>query len=194
VNDLLSQFAESLNQLVQNLHIALMMIAVLFAIHFVNWILGYRLNYLGIHPRREIGLPGIIFSPFLHGDFNHLFFNAIPLLALVSFVLLKGMPTFILVTTIIVLLGGAGTWLFGRRGIHIGASGLIMGYWSYLLVLAYQHTTPVSFALAIICVYYFGGLFLNLFPTKIKSSWESHVFGFLAGIAAAYICPILIQN
>ncbi|HEX4045708.1 MAG TPA: rhomboid family intramembrane serine protease, partial [Gammaproteobacteria bacterium] len=87
----------------------------------------------------------------------------------------------------IIVLGGFGTWLIGRRGTHIGASGVIMGYWAYLLFYAYQYPTAVSVALAAVCLYYFGGLFLNLFPTQVKSSWEAHLCGFLAGLAAAYI-------
>jgi membrane associated rhomboid family serine protease len=150
------------------------------------------LNILGIWPRKLLGLPGIIFSPFLHGDFNHLFFNSIPLFIMASFVLLNGMRVFICVSVIIMILGGFCTWLIGRRGVHIGASSVIMGYWGYLLIEAYKHPTVISIALAIVCLYYFGGLALNLFPTKVKSSWEGHFFGFAAGLVAAYATPSIL--
>lgn len=191
MSDLLNQFVTTVASLQKNMGLVLLIIAALYAIHFVNWLLGYRLNFLGIYPRKLFGLKGIIFSPFLHGDFNHLFFNSIPLFVLISFVLLNGIPAFICVSVIVMLVGGLGTWIFGRPGYHVGASGVIMGYWAYLLLSAYQHITPVTFALAVVCVYYFGGLFFNLFPMKVKSSWEAHVFGFIGGIAAGYVCPLM---
>ncbi|MDR3491680.1 MAG: rhomboid family intramembrane serine protease [Gammaproteobacteria bacterium] len=187
MNNIVTQFSDTALALQQNLSFVILVIACLYGIHIVNWMSGFRLNYLGIYPRKFFGLFGIIFSPFLHGNFNHLFFNSIPLCILLSFVLLKGIPVFIYVTFVIFLIGGLGTWLFGRKGLHIGASGLIMGYWSYLLVDAYYHTTLVSVALAGVCLYYFGGLLFNLFPQAVRTSWEAHVFGFCGGIAAAYL-------
>jgi membrane associated rhomboid family serine protease len=133
MNNLVSQIIQTVSLLQQNLYFTLLLIGLLFAIHIVNWIVGYRLNYFGIFPRKVRGLPGIATSPFLHADFNHLFFNAIPLFVMVSFILLEGMTIFITVTAVIIVIGGSMTWLFGRRGVHIGASGVIMGYWAYLL-------------------------------------------------------------
>lgn len=193
MNDVINQFVSTVSLLQKNLPFVLILMGCLYAIHFINWMLGYRLNYLGIYPRRLFGLPGILFSPFLHGDFNHLFFNSIPLFVLLSFVLLNGMTTFICVSLFIIILSGIAVWLFARPAFHIGASGLIMGYWSYLLFTSYTHITPVSIALAVICLYYFGGLLFSLFPLKAKTSWEAHVFGFLAGIAAVYLCPLLFR-
>lgn len=189
----LSQQLEVISAFLQaQLHFILIIIGGLYVIQILNWILGYRLNILGIYPRKFFGLFGIVFSPFLHGSFNHLFFNSIPLIVLLSFVLLQGWTTLLLVSATIILLSGFATWLVGRQGFHVGASALIMGYWSYLLVNAYRHPTLLSIVLAIVCLYYFGGLLFNLFPQAEKSSWEGHIFGFLAGLAAAYINYSLI--
>lgn len=177
----------------RNIPYMLYIIAVLYGIHFLNWLVGYRLNILGIYPRQVLSLPGIFFSPCLHGSFNHLFFNTIPLFALGCFVLVDGWPNFISATVMIVFIGGLGTWFFGRKGFHVGASGLIMGYWSYLLVNAYYQPTMLSIALALVCLYYFGGMLFNLFPTAIKASWEAHLFGFLGGLAAAYANPYVMN-
>ena len=193
MNDLVQQLLLTVAALQKNLYFTLMIIAVLFGIHIFNFLCGYRLNYFGIYPRKIHGIPGIISTPLLHANFNHLFFNCIPLFVMVSFVLLDGMTTFISVTIIVTVLGGAATWLFGRRGVHVGASGLIMGYWSYLLIEAYQHPTVLSIALGIVCIYYFGSMILNVFPTRARSSWEAHLFGFLAGLAASYISPIAVS-
>lgn len=190
-HDAVNQLDYSITLLKVNLPFVLALIAVLYGIQLLNFLLGYRLNILGIYPRHIFGLPGIFFCPLLHGHFNHLFFNSLPLFILMSFVLLGGMITFFSVTATIVVLGGLGTWLFGRKALHIGASGLIMGYWSYLLMTAYQQPTVLSLALGLVCIYYLGGLFTNLFPLEAKSSWEAHVFGFLGGIAAFYATPYL---
>ncbi len=172
-----------------NIPLVTKMLVFLYLFLLLNWLLGYRLNYLGIYPRKFFGLFGIVFAPVLHANFNHFFFNAIPLFILANLVLFNGMNTFICVTTVTVLIGGFLTWLFGRAALHIGASGLIMGYWAYLLLNAYTHVSVISIALAGVCIYYFGSMILNLFPNDVKSSWEMHVFGLIGGLSAAYACP-----
>ncbi|MBA2654680.1 MAG: rhomboid family intramembrane serine protease [Gammaproteobacteria bacterium] len=167
---------------------ALMLVGMLWAILFVNWLIGYRLNLLGIYPRHLFGLIGIPLHPFLHGGFNHLFFNSIPLFVLLTFILTGGLTHFICVTASIVLLSGGAIWLLGRRAIHIGASDLVMGYWGYLLVYAYKNPSILTAILALVCVYYFGGLLLSIFPNEEKVSWEGHLFGLLAGMSATYFC------
>lgn len=185
------QFDQMTSAFMFNMHYVLLMIGILWIIQIVNWLLGLRLNVLGIYPRHWFGLIGIIFSPFLHGNFTHLFFNSFPLFVLISFVLLDGWATFYCVTLIVILLGGLLVWLVGRRAIHIGASGLVMGYWSYLLFTAHERPTWQTVFLVGVCLYYFGGFLLDLFPTQEKTSWEGHLCGFIAGIAAAYLCPFI---
>lgn len=170
----------------------LKLIGVLWVIQIINFILGYRLNFLGVYPRNIFGLPGIICSPFLHGNFNHLFFNSIPLFVLINLVLFNGRAEFYCISIIIILISGGALWLFGRKAIHIGSSTLIMGYFGYLLINAYHQPTMVTVLLALVCIYYFGGLFLALFPGEKGISWEGHIFGCLAGIAAAFLCPMML--
>lgn len=176
-----------------NLSMALMLIAILWGFWFLNFILGYRLNYLGILPRHLFGLIGIPLHPLIHGSFNHLFFNSIPLFVLLTLILIGGLPNFICTTTSITLISGFAIWLFGRSALHIGASGLVMGYLGYLLVHAYQQPSALSYVIAIICLYYFGSLLLSIFPKEEAVSWEGHLFGLLAGIATTYICPGFVQ-
>lgn len=191
MDNLISQFNLTVDLIKINTPYLLLLIGIIWFLHVVNWLCGYRLNLFGIYPRNLFGFFGIFFSPFLHGDFNHLFFNSLPLFVLASFVLLNGWPTFLCASFIIIFLGGFLVWLFGRRAIHIGASGLVMGYWSYLLINAYQQGGLLAIVLAGVCLYYFGGLVLNLFP-KARTSWEAHVFGFIAGIVAAFATPALL--
>jgi membrane associated rhomboid family serine protease len=168
-------------------------IGLLLFINIINRIFGDRLNLLGIIPRTTHGLIGIFSSPFLHRDFNHLFFNSIPLFVLANLVLLDGRTVFYIVSTMITVLSGFSIWIIGRRAIHIGASSIIMGYFGYLLANAYFQVTATTIILGILCLYYFGGLVLSLFPGERDVSWEGHVFGFLAGIATAYWTPAVIS-
>lgn len=177
-----------------NLMFSLKIIGILWAIHIINWMTQYNLNNVGIHTRSVKGLPGIIFSPFLHGDFNHLFFNTVPLFVLADLVMLDGRPIFYNVSLAIIVLSGSLIWLFGQRGIHIGASSVIMGYFGYLLAKAYFQVTGVTIILAGICIYYFGGLLLSVFPGAKKNvSWDGHIFGLLSGIFSAYYLPHILK-
>lgn len=158
----------------------------LWGVFFINLMLGKKLLYLGIIPRNILGLPGIIFAPFLHADFNHLFFNMIPLIILSNFILINGVPYFILVSIYIILISGILTWTFAKPGIHVGASSVITGYWALLVSNIYHQGTITAIILGIICVYYFAGIFLSIFPGKKNVSWEGHLSGLISGLIISY--------
>lgn len=168
------------------------LLALLWGINLLNFLFKYRLNYLGIYPRSVRGLIGILFSPFLHGGFDHLFYNSIPLFLLADLILAQGSLVFYHVTLFVILFGGFFIWLCGRRAIHIGSSTLVMGYFGFLLGNAYYHFTMTAILLALICLYYFSGLFMALLPGKRGISWEGHVFGFLSGVLGAYLLPLFL--
>jgi membrane associated rhomboid family serine protease len=191
MHDFVNQVSTSVGVLQQNMPFILSLIVGLWCIHIINWVLGGRLIIFGVYPRKMYSMLGVVTYPFIHSNFNHLFFNSIPLFILSSFVLLLGYKIFYCVTITVIVLSGLAIWLIGRGGYHIGASGLIMGYWSFLLINAYfNHFSVLSVAPAIVCVYYFGGFLFQLFPTDIKTSFEAHLFGFIAGIIAFYACPV----
>jgi len=185
MQNFITQLTFSISLIQQNLPILLWYLAVLWVLNIINWAMGSRLFIFGIYPRHLRGLPGIICAPWLHKDFSHLFYNSIPLILLACGVLINGWPMFVEITMIIVILSGIFTWLGGRPGIHIGASGLIMGYWAYLLAFAYWSSSPVGIIVGIIALYYFGSLAANLLPTTERVSWEGHIYGFIAGLLAA---------
>ncbi len=104
----------------------------------------------------------------------------------------KGALDTIWITIVITVLGGLGVWLVARKGSHIGASGLISGYFGYVLISAYVQPGVVTVITAFVALYYFGGLFFGIFPGKKDVSWESHFFGFVSGILCAYIPNLLV--
>jgi membrane associated rhomboid family serine protease len=187
-----AQLTDLLNTSHSNLFFSFALLAFLWGVHIVNALLRYHLNLFGIYPRSIFGLIGIPFSPFLHGSFEHLFFNSIPFFILTNLVLLKGRYAFLGISTSIIFIQGILIWLFARKGLHVGASALIMGYWSYLIVNIRDNTVPMQILLAFVCLYYLGGLFTQLFPSEEGVSFEGHIAGFLAGIITALGLPIFI--
>lgn len=192
----MKNIANTLETIIQtfmhNSFFVLFLLAILWIIQIISHMNHKKLNRLGLIPRHIKGLRGIIFMPFLHGDFNHLFFNSIPFFVLANLVLIHGRAMFYIVSLSIMLIGGILIWLFGKRGIHIGASSLVMGYFGYLLANAYFQLNAMTVILAIICLYYFGGLVLSLFPSEKHVSWEGHLFGCVAGIFVAKSLPTIL--
>ncbi|KTD51639.1 putative rhomboid family protein [Legionella quinlivanii] len=174
------------NQTKANLNILLIILLVLWSVFFINILLGKRLFYLGIFPRKIIGLPGIICAPFLHANFNHLFFNSIPLIVLSNFLLINGLEYFLMVTVAITIISGFLIWAFAKPGLHIGASAVITGYWSLLVSNIAEQGGLTAIILGIISLYYFAGIFLGVFPGKKGVSWEGHLFGLIAGIIVSF--------
>lgn len=176
----------------QNMPLVLKWVGFLWLFNILNWtILKGWLNRFGIIPRTGRGLFGILFSPLLHGNFNHMLFNTVPLFFLALFILSMGEQLFYFVTAFIWLVAGLAVWIVGRRGNHIGASGLISGYFGYILANAYQQPTFTALFCAAVAFYYFGGILLSLLPGKAEMSWEGHLTGFLSGILAMLVIQFL---
>ena len=194
---LLAYFSQSLeNQkevFLNNLPMLIKFIGLFWLIQVINVLCGGRLRILGIYPRHPYGLVGIICSPFLHRDWNHLIVNTLMLIVLTSLVLVGGAATFWSVTGIIVVVSGLAIWFAAREGLHIGASSLVMGYWGYLLIQVYHHPNALTILIAAVCLYFFSGMFVNLLPGDKKVSWEGHVFGFISGILACYMYPWVVS-
>lgn len=144
------------------------------------------LDYFGIIPHQVIGLRGILFAPFLHGDFSHLIANTVPFLILGWLVMLQETSDFFIVTGLTMVVGGLGVWLFAAPGsIHIGASILIFGYLGFLLLRGYFQRNIPSILLSILVFLLYGGTIWGVLPSRPGISWQGHLFGFLGGVLAA---------
>lgn len=144
------------------------------------------LDYFGIMPHQVMGLRGILFAPFLHGDFPHLIANTVPFLILGWLVMLQETSDFFIVTGLTMLVGGLGVWLFAAPGsIHIGASILIFGYLGFLLLRGYFQRNIPSILLSILVFLLYGGTIWGVLPSRPGISWQGHLFGFLGGVLAA---------
>lgn len=163
------------------------LVAIVWGVEVVNGLLGHRLNVLGIYPRRIDSLSGILFWPFLHGGYGHLIMNTTPLFVMGFFVALRGVRPFILTSLFILILAGLGVWLFGRSAYHIGASGLVFGYFGFLVALAWYEKSLMTFLIACLVLFYYGGIIYGVLPRDEFVSWEGHLFGLIAGIVAASV-------
>jgi membrane associated rhomboid family serine protease len=181
-------------------------LVVTWGLNALNWVLlGRAMNWLGIRPRTQIGLLGIIFSPLLHGDISHLVGNSIGFVALGWLLLLRGETAFWSVSLIVLLASGLGVWLFGRGQtyallsnslyrvsvVHMGASGIIFGYLGFLLFGSLFDRNPLSLLLSLTVGGFYWHLLPGIFPKQVSISWEAHLFGFLGGILAAWLLPAI---
>ena len=163
------------------------LLAVIWGVEAVNLIMGHGLASWGILPRSISGLIGIPLAPFIHGSLVHAVSNTVPLIVLGGLTLTAGRGRFWEATILIVLLSGALVWVFARGAYHIGASGLVFGYFGMLLARAVFERGIVSFAIAFITVALYGGLIWGVLPSRSYISFEAHLFGLIAGIAVAWL-------
>jgi membrane associated rhomboid family serine protease len=152
----------------------------------IEVLFGLDLSNLGIYPLSVKGLPGIIFSPFIHDDFNHLFNNSLPLLLLSVALFYFYSEIALKVFSWTYLLTGVLVWLGGREAWHIGASGLVYGLASFLFFSGIIRRYFRLIALSLLVVFLYGEMVWGLFPGIYKNiSWESHMLGFFSGIVLA---------
>ncbi|MCD6045418.1 MAG: AraC family transcriptional regulator [Gammaproteobacteria bacterium] len=171
----------------ENMLLPALIIAFLWCINVVNWMNNNFLRILGVYPRHWAGIPGIFFSPVIHANADHLFFNSVPLFILMAFLLaMVGQSDFIQISLWIIIASGILTWLVGRKAVHVGASGVIMGYWTFILAYTWHHPSLSAVIMSAIMLYYLAGLALSLLPTSERVSWEGHCCGAVAGIIVAY--------
>ena len=162
---------------------------VVYAVGVINEITSYALNDYGIYPREIGGLSGIAVSWAIHGSPAHLMNNALPLVILGTFVAVRGQATYIKTTIFVVALSGILVWLVGKPALHLGASGIVFGYFGYLLARGWLERSPAAVGLAFLAVVMYGGILVGVLPGQEGVSWESHLFGFVAGAIAGRYFP-----
>lgn len=180
-------FEQTSRKFKQSLSVALWAVALIWGIHLFQVILGLDFGTLGIYPKRQFGLKGILFSPFLHSGWKHLLANTPPLFALLGILFFfyrrVAVPSLVAIT----LLTGLAVWAFARsNAFHIGASGVIYGLVAFLFWTGIFRRNVKSIVLALIVIVYYGGMFAGVLPTDERVSWESHLFGALVGILVAF--------
>lgn len=164
------------------------LLAAIWIIALVNLLTGNALLQFGITPRTISGLIGVPLAPFLHFGLVHAFSNTLPLLVLGGLLLASNSTRFWYVTIVAILGGGLLTWALARGApnVHVGASGLVFAYFGYLVTRGIVERSLGSLAVTALVVLLYGGMIWGVLPTRPFVSFESHLFGFLVGIAIAW--------
>ena len=165
----------------------LLLLGLMWIVQVVNGADRQRLDRFGIRPRQLDGLAGILFSPFLHASFRHLIANTLPFLVLGAILAFNSTRRFVLVTLIVALVAGLGTWLVSPANtVVVGASGVVFGYLTCIVTRGVfaRKLSYVLGGLVVLVVY--GSIFFGLFPSR-GISWQDHLFGAIGGILAAWI-------
>ncbi len=169
------------------LFVAAAFVVVIALIHAAAAWLGLPLQRYGIIPRTLAGLPGIVSAPLLHGDFNHLLSNALPLLV-VGTAMLHLYPDASRIVLPAVYFGpGLAVWLFGRDSVHLGASGLVYGLVSYVFAAGLLRRDRRAIAASLLVAFMYGTLVWGVFPIKTGVSWETHLAATTIGVAMALL-------
>lgn len=167
--------------------IVALLVAAMWVVEIIDLIPGTNLDRWGIRPRELVGLVGIVTAPFLHNGFAHLISNTIPFLILGGLIAASGVAQFFRVTVIVGLTAGLGTWLIGQsNSYHIGASGLVFGYLTYLLARGLFERKLTYLAVGLVVLFLYGGVLWGLVP-RPGISWQGHLFGALGGVLAAKV-------
>jgi len=170
----------------QSLIFPIAFLCIIWFLKFFEWGLDIDFYRLGIFPLHTKGLLGIITSPFIHSDFEHLIANSIPIFALswgIFYFYRKLAIRIVLycwLTTNILL------WLGGREAWHIGASGLVYAFASFLFFSGLFRNYYKLIAISFVVAFLYGGLFWGIFPVLKDVSWEGHLFGGCSGLIYAF--------
>ena len=161
-------------------------VLLLWLVFWAEWKFNFDFARYGVYPRDLIGLRGVIFSPFIHGDIGHLYNNSLPLAVLLAALAYFYREIAYKVIGYGILFSGLGTWLIGRPDFHIGASGLIYVLVSFIFLKGLRTGYYRLTALSLLVVMLYGGMVWYIFPdVEAGISWEGHLAGLVTGTAFA---------
>jgi membrane associated rhomboid family serine protease len=167
--------------------VVLALLAAMWAFEIVDVALNHSLDQYGIEPRDPDGLVGVVAAPFLHAGFGHLLANTIPFVVLGLVIAFQGAVRVLAVTVIVMLVSGLGTWLVAPAGtLHIGASGIVFGYASYLLARGLFNRSVLEILIGVAVAAVWGTALIGGLMPQDGISWQGHFFGAVGGVIAAW--------
>jgi membrane associated rhomboid family serine protease len=163
-------------------------VALMWLVEVVNTLDSNHLRSDGIRPRNIDHLWGIFTAPFIHYDFSHLISNTIPFVFMGLIIALRGAARLALVTFVVIVIGGLGTWLISpANSITIGASGVVFGYATYLLARGVFDRSLLEILTGVIVGVIWGGALLSSLVPQSGISWQGHLCGAIGGVVAAWL-------
>jgi membrane associated rhomboid family serine protease len=164
-------------------------VVLLFVIELFNMVMLRSLNAtFGLRPRSADGLLDIFTFPLLHANLNHLLSNSLPLIIFGFLVFLSGLRVFLTALAFSWLGSGLTVWLIGDGGVTVGASGLVFGLFSFLLVRGFINRSWRQILLAVVLFMGYGSILLGVLPIGAGYiSWQAHLGGAAGGVVAALL-------
>jgi len=144
-------------------------------------------SFLGIYPLKGKGIIGILTAPLVHDDIKHLADNSIPVFLLSTAIFYFYNEVAFHVCILVWIITGSLVWIFGREAYHIGASGLVYGFASFLFFSGIIRKNRNLLAISMLVTFLYGSLVWGLLPYDYRISWESHLMGAITGILLAFI-------
>jgi membrane associated rhomboid family serine protease len=164
------------------------MAVVMWVVEVIDQISGGDLEQYGIEPHKADGLVGIVTAPFLHAGWGHLIGNTVPFLVLGATIALSGLLRVAWATGIVALVGGLGTWIVAPSGTdHIGASGIVFGYATYLIARGAFSRNLLHLGVGVAVIGVYGTTLLTGLAPTDGISWQGHLFGGIGGVVAARV-------
>ena len=162
------------------------LLLVMWVLEGIDQVSGHALDPYGIRPQTDEGLVSIFLAPWLHGGWAHLIGNSVPFLVLGTLVLLDGWRRWAWATLTIVISSGLAIWLFAPSGsITLGASGVVFGWLTYLIVRGFYSGRPGQIAIGAVVLLVYGGILWGVLPGAVGVSWQGHLGGAVGGVLAA---------
>lgn len=169
-----------------SLTFAFFFVAAFWIVRILETIFGFELYQWGILPRHIRGLWGILFSPFIHANYNHLISNTVPFFILLFALVYFYRRISYLIFFLIYFLSGLCVWLGGRESWHIGASGVVYGLAAFHFVSGIIRNDLRLLIISVVVVFLYGGMVWGILPLKPEVSWESHLWGAASGVLLAF--------
>ena len=172
-----------------SLIIPLILVAIMWLVKIIEVSWGINLGRWGVVPHSAKGLIGILTLPFLHGSWEHLLSNTVPILVLGTtlYYCYPSLANRVLLITY--LASGLITWCIGdSEATHIGASALVYGLNLFLIVSGFIRGNRMLIVIALIMVFLYGSFIWGMIPSLAipqNISWEGHLSGAIIGVLLA---------
>ena len=169
-------------------------IVMMWIVEVLKYATGFTFTMFGIFPRELEGVKGIITAPLVHGDWQHLISNTVPMAALCAVIFLFYRRVAVKTFLLTYFLTGLAVWLMGRPVWHIGASGVVYGLLAFVFWTGVFRRSFKSVAISLAILVMYSGYFLGVVPGQPGVSWESHLLGGIVGIFVAYVFKNRVES
>lgn len=179
------------NKLINSAIVPFIIVVVMWLVKLIEYYYKLDFSEFGVYPLKTKGLIGILTAPFIHENFSHLASNTVPFFVSASMIIYFYKEVAFKALIMIYIVTGFWVWCMARESYHIGASGVVYGYISFIFFSGFLRRNKKLMAVSMLMVFLYGGFFWGIipkfYPEFMNISWESHMMGAIAGLAFAFL-------